>query len=228
MSKFDVTPIHRVLMFLPYFVVCFKQDAVHPGQLHLDLYVSWSLDPQTGRIPCVFCSKFVLLVFIFNSRWSVKFSHILCDKCNRRSCSVLTHCLVASWMILKSSELNNFLSWWISTILIFSFVLLLPLYSSTSSDQCWDRTRSFRVLVVELAGVHLCGFALACDQHAKASAFVFNAKISNCVSEVSCSVLSFSLLLLEYVTNLFRPWEFLTHEWELSLFVDSILISTPY
>ena len=41
-------------------------------------------------------------------------------------------------------------------------------------------------------------------------------------------VLSFSLLLLKSVTNLFKPWEILTHEWELSLLKDSILISSPY
>ena len=74
----------------------------------------------------------------------------------------------------------------------------------------------------------LCGFALAFDRLAKARAFDFNAKLSNCISEVSCSLLSFPLLLLKSVTNLFKPWEILTHEWELSLFTDSILISTPY
>ena len=30
------------------------------------------------------------------------------------------------------------------------------------------------------------------------------------------------------MTNLFKPWEILTHEWELSLFTDSNLISTPH
>ena len=46
------------------------------------------------------------------------------------------------------------------------------------------------VHVDELAGVRLCGFALAFDLLAKASTFVFNAKSSNCISEVSCSLLS--------------------------------------
>ena len=82
--------------------------------------------------------------------------------------------------------------------------------------------------VDELAEIRLCGFALAVGRLAKARAFVFNAKCSNCISEVSCSLLSFSLLLLKSVTNLFQPWEILTHEWELSLFTDSILISTPF
>ena len=40
LSKSDVNPIHRVLMFLPYFFARTKQDAVHSGQHHLDLYVS--------------------------------------------------------------------------------------------------------------------------------------------------------------------------------------------
>ena len=41
----------------------------------------------------------------------------------------------------------------------------------------------------------------------------------------SCSL---SSLLLESGTNLFKPWEILTHEWESSLFTDLILISTIY
>ena len=36
-----------------------------------------------------------------------------------------------------------------------------------------------------------------------------------------------SSLLLKSVNNSFKPWEILTHEWEWSLFMDSILISTP-
>ena len=56
----------------------------------------------------------------------------------------------------------------------------------------------------------------------KTSAFVFNAYSSNCTSEVSCS------LLFKFVTNLFKPWEILTHEWERPLFTDSILISTSW
>ena len=64
--------------------------------------------------------------------------------------------------------------------------------------------RWVKVLVDELAGVRLCGFALAFDQLPKARAFDFNAKLSNCISEVSCSLLSFPLLLLKSVTNLFK------------------------
>ena len=70
-----------------------------------------------------------------------------------------------------------------------------------------------------------CGFASAFDRLAKASTFDFNAYSSNCISEVSCSLSSWSLLF-KFVTKLFKPWE-MTHEWELSLFIDSILISTP-
>ena len=84
------------------------------------------------------------------------------------------------------------------------------------------------VFVDELAGVHLRGFALAFDRLPKASTFVSNANFSNCISEVSCSLLSFSLLLLKSVTNLFKPWESLTNEWGMSFVTDSILISTPY
>ena len=78
------------------------------------------------------------------------------------------------------------------------------------------------VLLNEQARVRLRGFASAFDRLAKSPALNFNAKTSNCISEVSCS------LLFKFVTNLFKPWEILTHEWELSLFTDIILISTPY
>ena len=84
-----------------------------------------------------------------------------------------------------------------------------------------------RVLVDELAESRLCGFSLAFDRLAKSFAFNLNAYSTNCISEVSCS-LSFFSLLFKSVTNVFKPWEILTHEWELSLFIDIILISTPY
>ena len=83
------------------------------------------------------------------------------------------------------------------------------------------------VFVVKLAEVRLCGFALTFDRLAKSPAFNFNTYSSNCISEVSCSLSSWSLLF-NFVTNLFLPWEILPHEWELSLFIDSIPISTPY
>ena len=84
-----------------------------------------------------------------------------------------------------------------------------------------------KVLVDGLARVRLCGFALAFDRLAKARAFVLNEKLSNFISEVSCSLSSYSLLL-KSVTNFFKPWEILTQEWELCLFTTSCLISTPY
>ena len=83
LSKFDVdpTPCFDVSSTLS---ACAKQDAVHPSQLHPDLCVPCSLDPQTWRIPSVICSNFVLPVSILNSWWSVNWSHIRCDKCTRR------------------------------------------------------------------------------------------------------------------------------------------------
>ena len=84
------------------------------------------------------------------------------------------------------------------------------------------------VLVDEQATVRLRGFALAFDRLAKASTFVFNANSSDFISEISCSSASSYSLSIKSVTNLFSPWEILTHERELSLFTDSILISTPY
>ena len=63
-------------------------------------------------------------------------------------------------------------------------------------------------------------FASAFDRLANANTSIF-------VSEVSCSLSSYSLSI-KSVTNLFKPWEIMTHEWELSLCTDSILIATPY
>ena len=60
------------------------------------------------------------------------------------------------------------------------------------------------VLVDELAESRLCGFALAFDRLAKSPAFNFNAYSSNCISEVSCSLSSWSLSF-KFVTNLFKP-----------------------
>ena len=54
------------------------------------------------------------------------------------------------------------------------------------------------------AEVRLCGFALAFDRLAKSLAFNFNTFSSNCISEVSCSLSSWSLLF-KFVTNLFKP-----------------------
>ena len=52
----------------------------------------------------------------------------------------------------------------------------------------------------ELAELRLCGFALAFDRLAKSLAFNFNAYSSNCISEVSCPLSSWSLLF-KFVTN---------------------------
>ena len=78
------------------------------------------------------------------------------------------------------------------------------------------------VLVDDKAEYRFCGFALAFDRNAESPSLNFNAYSSNCISEVSRS------LLFKFVTNLLKPWVFLTHEWEWSLFTDLILISTPY
>ena len=75
------------------------------------------------------------------------------------------------------------------------------------------------VLGGEPAGSLLRGFALVFDRHAKSFASSFDA---SWYSGISCS------LLFKFITNMFDPWEFLTKEWELSLFKDIILISTPY
>ena len=60
------------------------------------------------------------------------------------------------------------------------------------------------VLVDEQAEVRLRGFASAFDRLAKASTFVFNANSSDIISEVSCSLSSYSLSM-KSVTNSFNP-----------------------
>ena len=59
------------------------------------------------------------------------------------------------------------------------------------------------IFVDELARIRLCGFALAFYRLAKASTFDFNAQSSNCISEISCSLSSCSLLL-KSATNFFK------------------------
>ena len=78
----------------------------------------------------------------------------------------------------------------------------------------------------ELAEVRLCGLLWPLNGLQNHLHSILT-QSSNCISEVSCSLSSWSLLF-KFVTNLFKPWEILSHEWELSLFIDSILISTPY
>ena len=56
----------------------------------------------------------------------------------------------------------------------------------------------------ELSKIRLRGFALAFDRLAKASTFVFNAQSSDFISEVSCSLYSYSSSI-NSVTNLFKP-----------------------
>ena len=60
------------------------------------------------------------------------------------------------------------------------------------------------VLVEEQAEARLRGCALAFDRLAKSLAFNLNAQSSNCISEVSCSLSSYSLSI-KSVTNLFNP-----------------------
>ena len=85
-----------------------------------------------------------------------------------------------------------------------------PTFHQTNVEIAQNRSGSISVQVLspigtvfvdELAEICLCGFASAFDRLAKASTFNFNTQSSNCISEVSCSLLSFSLLLLKTVTN---------------------------
>ena len=121
------------------FCACTVQDAVLPGQLYPDLCVPCSLDPQTWRIPSVFCSNFVLPVSILNSWWSVNWLHLRCDKCTRRNRSELVHCPVLKdqWdCVLNDLEELGDKEFLVLTdqynIEIFScFLRLLQLYSPT-------------------------------------------------------------------------------------------------
>ena len=185
-------------------------------------------------------------------------------------------------MTLKSSEIKNFLSWWISTILKYFLVssafclCTRPLFirpmlrsfkivpkmifnlensitpSSSRSrlpwrrrvlscfDTGWSMTNN---LVVQYRSKFFPQWVqfLWMNWQKYVFAFLFlpligsqkqihsflKAQSSNCISDVSCSLSSCSLFL-NSVTNLFKPWEILTQEWELSLFINSIIISTPF
>ena len=62
------------------------------------------------------------------------------------------------------------------------------------------------VLVDELAEVRLRGFALSFDRLAKASSFVFNAKSSNFISEVSFSYIDVLLVVAQVRDQLIHGW----------------------
>ena len=83
------------------------------------------------------------------------------------------------------------------------------------------------ILLDEQLEVGFLGFALAFDRLEKTNTSVFSAKTSVFVSEVSCSLSSNSVSIKSKM-NFFNPWKIPTHEWELFLSKDSILISTPY
>ena len=128
-----------------------KQDAVHPSQSHPDLCVPCSLDPQTWRIPSVFCSKFVLLVAILNS-WSINWLLIQCGKCTRTNRSELIHhrvmkdqwdCVLNDLEELGDKEFLLLMEQYNNEI--FScFLRLLSLYSSTFHQTNVELETSFR------------------------------------------------------------------------------------
>ena len=67
LSKFDVDPIHRVLVSFPRFSACTMQDVVCSNQAHADLCDPYSWDSQPWRIPSVFpCLNFALPLSIRN------------------------------------------------------------------------------------------------------------------------------------------------------------------
>ena len=258
-------------------------DVVHSSRSCQDPCVLCPSDPQAERILSVCCSKFDLQISILNWWWNVNWLHIRRDKCTRRNCSELIHCLVMKdqWdcVLNDLEELGNTQLFWKNqdSAGIFSYflLLLLPSFSSTfrqtnddstrnvSEDYFFSRIQSLHhclevsfqwrrrwinfidteqsdsdcfpgltsvqvlslksmVLVDALATSRFCGFAFAFVRHAKSFASSCNAYSSSWTSGISVS------LSIKSVTNLFRPWEILTHEWELSLFTDIILISTPY
>ena len=103
---------------------------------------------------CLLAQNFVLPVSILNWWWNVNWLHIRYDKCTRRNRSELIHC---PWMkdrwdcVLNDLEEElggkEFLvlvdRYNIETFLVSS--AFLPLYSSTY--QCWDRTKSWKIIL---------------------------------------------------------------------------------
>ena len=108
---------------------------------------------------------------------------------------------MCSWFDVNTSSITEF--WFINC----PFVLFLELsisFQVPGSISVHFLSPMGMVYVDELARVLRCGFASGFDRLAEASTYVFNAKSSNCISEVSCSLLSFSFLF-KFVTNLFKP-----------------------
>ena len=93
-----------------------------------------------------------------------------------------------------TKKMDQFLRYWIIVEQIILWFNIGPSYFRT------------QVFVDELAKERLCGLALAFDRLAESLAFNFKENSSNCISDVSCS------LLFKFETNLFKPWESLTLE----------------
>ena len=117
--------------------------------------------------------------------------------------------IIVPRLISISKKIDQFLRHWIIGERIFLWFNISPSSLPKTYGSCGWAGR--------IASLWFC---FAFDRLAKSPAFNFNAYSSNCISEVSCSLSSWSLLF-KFVINLFKPWEILTHEW-----TDLILIST--
>ena len=139
LSKPDVNPIHRVLMFLPYFLlVPSKTRCIQDNYIWIFVILIHRIHGcEEYRLS--FCSNFVLLVSILNWWWKENWLHIRCDKCTRRNCSEFIHCpkMKDQWdcvlNVLEEHEDKSFVVEMDQyNIEIFSICFrLLSLYSST-------------------------------------------------------------------------------------------------
>ena len=133
-SKFDVNPIHRILVFFPLLLLVRCKTwlgqvklrrifviLVHSGKEYCLSLLDFGLPGINPEfVAQTDCTSYVINVL----QEIVRYQYIVLQWRTNG---------IASWMSLKSSEIKNFLSSWISTIfkIFYCFLRLLPLCSST-------------------------------------------------------------------------------------------------
>ena len=145
LRKFDVDPIHRVLMFLPCFMhVACKTRSFQVDRLRILVFLIYRIYKQKE-----YCLSFAQILTSWYQTWIDDGMSIDCtsdvmnvlEETVRNNDIVLKRRInkIASWMTLKSSEVKNF-SWRISTILKYFLV---------SSSSCPAASSTFRQTNVE-------------------------------------------------------------------------------
>ena len=194
-SKVDVDPIHRIFDVSSMLYACIVQDGVLPSRSCQDPY---GFRGELGGTELFLMNQynteiyscFLLLLPCCSSTYYQTNDDNTRNKsedCLSFSRIELLHRLLGVDFHDEEDE---------SMCLTLHNRRLNILLGSTSVQVLYPKSI---VLVDEPAEPRLCGFALAFDRLAKSPAFNLNAYSSNCISEVSCS------LLFKFVTNLFKP-----------------------